>query len=408
MSFFESIEMLPDDPILSITPLYAADPRPHKANLGVGSYKNADGNPLVLNCVKKAEETILKQNLNKEYLPIDGLAELRRHSLSLIFGNNNAAIKNGEIYNAQTIGASGALRVGAEFLAEKGDRTVYLSHPSWSNHRSIFSQAGHKINYYPYYDSATHALDFDKLRQAISEIPPGSVILLHACCHNPTGLDPTDDQWRELSQLIKKYKILPFFDFAYQGFKNGLDADAFAIRLFADEGHEMLVANSYSKNFGLYGERIGSLSIVTHNKDTAAKVGSHIKRLVRSNYSSPPIHGARIIATILGDSALREEWEHELANMRSRIHEMRKALVAGLLAKGDGKTDFSFMNKQSGLFSYTGLDKDQVHFLRQENGIYMPSNGRINVAGLTWKNIDYCIESILAVTDNEKSKTQHI
>ena len=305
-------------------------------------------------------------------------------------------IASGSVFGAQTIGGTGALRVGGEFLAQQISKTIYLSNPTWPNHKPIFSRAGLKIESYPYYDQSHHRLNFAEMQRSIQEMPADSIVLLQASCHNPTGMDLSMDQWKELSKLIKKQKIMPFFDFAYQGFAQDIDEDAKAIRYFAKEGHEMLVATSYAKNFGIYGERAGFLAIVSKNKETAGKVGSQIKQIVRGNYSTPPLHAARIVATILKDPDLKKEWQDELDNMRLRVNEMRKALVEELLLRSKDK-DFSFLKQQRGLFSFCGLDNSQVHQLREEKGIYMPSNGRINVAGLNWHNIEYVVNAIVSV-----------
>ena len=397
MSYLDSLQLMPDDPILNLNVSFAADSRNNKVNLGVGSYKTGEGNPMVLSSVKKAEAILLEKNLNKEYLPIDGLKEFIQEALNVVYGNDFPALKNGEICGVQTIGGTGALRIGSEFLATRNiSKTIFVSDPTWPNHKGIFSQVGLKVDVYPYYDQVAHKLDFAGMCESIKHMPKGSIILLHACCHNPTGIDPQFEQWKELSKLIKDQQLIPFFDFAYQGFGQGLEEDAKAVRYFAEQHHEMLVASSFSKNFGLYSERVGLLSIVTPNKETAVRVCSQLKSLIRCSYSTPPSHGVRIVKTILQDPALRKEWEQELANMCERIKEMRKALVGELLTRKNNK-DFSFMNRQQGIFSYSGLDQDQVHRLRQENGIYMPSNGRINVAGLNWHNLNYVVDAILSV-----------
>ena len=397
MSYFDALPMMPDDPILNLNVSFGADSRSNKVNLGVGSYKTGEGTPMVLSAVKKAEALLLEKNLNKEYLPIDGDKEFIQEALKIIYGKDFPPLKRGEICGVQTIGGTGALRVGSELIAARNiSKTIFVSDPTWPNHKGIFSQVGLKVDLYPYYDQVAHRLDFTGMCESIKRMPKGSVIVLHACCHNPTGIDPDFDQWKELSKIIKNQQLIPFFDFAYQGFGNGLEEDAKAVRYFADQGHEMLVASSFSKNFGLYGERVGLLSFVAHNKETAAKVCSQLKSLIRCNYSTPPSHGVRIVKTILQDPSLHKEWDQELGNMRERIREMRKALVGELLTREDHK-DFSFMNRQQGIFSYSGLDLDQVHRLRQEYGIFMPSNGRINVAGLNWHNLNYVVDAILSV-----------
>ena len=397
MSLFDAVTLLPEDPILSLPIAYAADPCPNKVNLGVGSYKDAEGLPVVLTAIKKAEPLIIQQNLTKEYLPIEGHPGFLKHSLALIFGKDCPQVNENEVFASQSVGGTSALRIGADFLvAQDKQRTLYLPDPTWANHKLIFNRAGLKMDYYPYYNDVRHSINFDEMIRAITQMPAGSVILLHACCQNPTGIDLTFSQWQELSTLLKKQKIIPFFDFAYQGFGLGIEEDAQAIRYFVKEGHEMFVATSFSKNMGLYGERVGMLSFVGNNKETVRNVSSHIKQIIRASYSNPPLHGVRIAAKILSDPSLKQEWVDQLAVMRERIYEMRKTFVAGLLAKGVNK-DFSFINKQKGIFSFIGLDRNQVSLLRQDFGIYMPANGRINVAGLNLKNMDYVIEAILSV-----------
>lgn len=394
MSFFSSILLLPDDPILSLPFLMVADPRTKKVNLSVGAYRTSEGKPLVLSTVLKAEETILQKSSDKEYLPIEGIHLFLKKTKELIFGKTQA--NDTPLFTLQTLGGSGALRVGAEFLAREGsNKTIYLPNPSWPNHKLIFKMSGLKVEQYPYYDSVNHVLDFNNLCESIKEMPERSIILLHACCHNPTGIDPTLEQWKEISDLIKKKNLIPFFDFAYQGFGSNLEQDAEVIRYFISQSHEMFIASSNSKNFGLYGERIGALSVITDCNEQAHKIGSHLKQIVRGNYSNPPIHGGLIVATILDDPELFQEWSQELSNMRDRIKAMRQALAAGLLVKG--AKNFNFVIQQKGIFSYSGLSQDQVLRLREDHGIYMPLNGRINIAGLNIHNIDYVIEAILAV-----------
>lgn len=397
MSIFNSVEMQPDDPILGLGTAFKADQRASKINLGVGAYKNSEGVSQVLSCVRKAENIILEKKLNKDYLPILGNYDYIQESLKLIFGENSPALVSEVISAAQTIGATGALRVGGDFLFRNQiSDTIFLSDPSWQNHKAIFRNAGMKIDIYPYFDLNSYSLNYSGMRESIKKMPPGSVILLQPCCHNPTGLDPSFDQWKELSQIILQQKLIPFFDFAYQGFGQGLAEDAKVVRYFADVGHEMLVASSYSKNFGIYGERVGLLSIVCKDHASAVRTGSQLKQIIRGSYSMPPLQGQRIVTEILQSKELREKWVHELDNMRSRIKEMRKALLSGLQAKA-GDSEFKFLEKQTGMFSFSGLNEDQVNHLMQDFGIYMPKNGRINVAGLNTNNMDYFIESFLSV-----------
>jgi len=393
MSFFQQVELLPDDPILSIPPLFAADKHRNKVNLGVGAYRDSEGHPLVLSSVQKAEQHLLNQNLNKEYLPMDGDPEFCHSSLSLALGKNSPHLTR--VYTAQTVGGTAALKVAGDFLIKQfPNATLHLSHPSWSNHRHIFSICGFKIDTYPYVHN--HQFDFEGMCDAIKTMAKGDIILMHACCHNPTGIDPTLEQWKAISDLIRKQELFVLFDMAYQGFGSGLDEDAAVIRYFADQNHEMAVTISHSKNFGLYGERLGLLAFFVDSPDTVKKVGSQIKSTIRSIYSSPPLHGARIVKTILQSEELTAKWQEELSNMRSRIIEMRKTLTAELQSK-QSATDFSFIEKQSGLFSMTGLNREQVSLLRAEHGIYMPPSGRINIAGLNSQNVQIVADAIQEV-----------
>jgi aspartate/tyrosine/aromatic aminotransferase len=396
MPFFNDFSILPEDPILSLPLAFAADLRKYKVNLGIGAYRTAEGFPLILNSVKKAESLILHKQTNKEYLPIEGDAEFLRYASQLLFGNQSSILTSGHLFTAQTVGASGALRIGGELLSKLSNKTIFLSQPSWPNHKPIFERSGLIVGSYPYFDSKTHLLDFQGMYEGIKNMPIGSALLLHGCCHNPTGVDPTFEQWQELSKIIKQQQLIPFFDIAYQGFGQDLESDAKAIRYFAQEGHEMLVAYSFAKNFGLYNERIGFLALTTQRIEAIPKAGSQIKGLIRGNYSTPPAHGAQIVTTILKSPELRQDWETELKNMKDRVKEMRAALIADLLVKGYNK-DFSYMHHQNGLFSFCGLDADQVHRLRQEKGIYMPSNGRINIAGINTNNLEYVAESFVSV-----------
>ena len=391
MKFFDTVEMAPPDPILGLNAAFKADPRSNKVNLSIGAYKTDDLEPLVLAAVRKAEQQILTEDMDKEYLSQDGNPEYVQRSIRLVFDK-----EQDNIFGAQAPGGTAGVRLAGEFLAQIGSQVIYIPDPTWANHNQVFARAGLEVASYPYYDAERR--EFTKLRmiEAIKSIPSGSPILLHACCHNPTGLDPTPADWKELSTAIKTQGLLPVFDFAYQGFGRGIDEDATAVRHFLADGHQMLVANSYSKNFGLYGERIGGFYVVTADAGTTERVKSQVMRIIRANYSNPPLHGSRIIAAVLASDALREEWENELAVMRERISGMRKALAEGLNA-GGSSVDFSFMYKQNGMFSYSGLSKDAVDRLREEFAIYMPTNGRLNVAGLSPKNLDYVVEAILAV-----------
>lgn len=398
MSLYDSIELFPEDPILGLAILFASDNRPNKVNLGIGSYKNDRGESVVLTCVKEAEKLLLEKNLNKDYAPIDGLVAYNKVGLRLIFGEEHAHEAQ---FAVQTVGGTGALSIAGKFLARTGTKTLYLPDPSWPNHKTIFTYSGLQTSTYPYYNIKTHSINFSDMCRAILEMPAGSVILLHGCCHNPTGIDPSQAQWRELSTLIKKQKIIPLFDLAYQGFGTGIEEDAFAVRLFVEDGHELFITASFAKNFGLYGERAGLLAINTANANSAQRVRSQLKQIVRGNYSSPPIHGARIVETVLQSPTLSKLWRQEVNEMRLRIIEMRKILSTGL-AKATGR-DFSFITEQSGIFSYTGLNKDQVMRLRNDYGIYMTENGRANVAGLNTRNIDYVVQAFSTLLKSSPS-----
>lgn len=396
MSFFNETPQLPIDPILGLPVLFAADPRSNKINLGVGTYKTAEGNSIVLRSVRKAEGLLLQKHLNKDYLPIEGDPEFLQYSLMLLLGTDSSFLKSGHFFSAQTVGGASALRIGGEFLSKLVSKTIFLPQPSWSNHKQIFERAGFNVGSYPYFDPTTCLLDYAGMCEAIKNMPPKSVILLHGCCHNPTGIDPTFEQWQELSELIKKKELIPFFDVAYQGFSQDVDQDVQAVRHFVNKGHEMLIAYSFSKNFGLYGERVGFLTVTCSHQEDIPKIGSQIRSLIRGNYSNPPLHGARIVSTILKSHELALEWKAELTNMRERVKEMRKALIAALLVQGRDR-HFAYLHQQNGLFSFLGLKPEQVQKLRDEKAIYMPNNGRINVAGLNNQNISYVASALLSV-----------
>jgi aspartate aminotransferase len=392
--FFQDVPLAPEDAILSLTAKYHADPRVDKVNLGVGSYKTGAGHPYVLPSVVEAEKRILGERLDKEYLPIAGSTSFVKHTHDLIFGVDSPVKE--QTCGVQTVGGSGALRIGGEFLAGRQMKLIYLSQPSWSNHEGIFTRAGMVCKYYPYYDNRTHQVDFDSWCRVVGEMEPQTVILLHTCCHNPTGMDPTKEQWRELSKLLLKKQIFPFFDMAYQGFDMGLEQDAWPIRYFASQGHALFVATSYSKNMGLYSERVGGLFSVAPTKAISDKIGSQLRVLIRGNYSTPPAHGARIVSTILQNSELRHKWDGEVAEMRERIKKMRE-LLASKLGMMRPDLDFDFINEQRGIFSYSGLNASQVQVLISQYGLYMPPNGRINIAGLNEGNIDYVANAFAAV-----------
>lgn len=396
MSIFDHATLLPEDPILSIPIAFAKDERRQKVNLGVGAYRDEEGMPFLLPCVKKAEKLLSEQKGDKEYLPITGYAPFVKEALKIIFGDDSPLLSSKNLFAAQTIGCSGALRVAGEIMQSTGaTKRIYISKETWPNHHLIFKNAGMSIEEYPYYDPVNHKIAFDKILEAISKMEIGSCILLQACCHNPTGTDFTMEQWKALSEGIKKRRLLPLFDISYQGFGEGLVEDAAPIVLFANEGHELLITYSFAKNFGLYGERIGLLALITKEAATTEKVASHIKTSIRGNYSTPSKHGAKIVSTILTNVELKHEWLSELSTMRSRIQKMRHEFYNELKAKINKPVEF--LIHQRGMFSFSGLTSDQVAHLKSEYGIYILSNGRINVAGLNANNLKYVTESIAKV-----------
>ena len=394
---FESISAAPADPILGLADLFRADDRPHKINLGIGVYKDETGNTPVLTSVKKAEQYLLENETTKNYLSIDGLADFARCTQELLFGAENPLIAAGRARTAQTPGGTGALRVAADFLATQTSvKRVWVSNPSWPNHKNVFNAAGLEVCEYAYYDAANHQLDFDGMLAALQEAKAGDVVLFHGCCHNPTGIDPTAEQWSQLAQLSQAKGWLPLFDFAYQGFARGLNEDAEGLRIFAASHQELIVASSYSKNFGLYNERVGAITLVAADAATAETAFSQVKYTIRANYSNPPAHGAAVVATILSNQALRTIWEQELTDMRQRIQRMRQLFVNTLAEKGATR-DFSFIIQQNGMFSFSGLTKDQVIRLRDEFAVYAVNSGRVNVAGMTPDNMSALCEAIVAV-----------
>lgn len=392
-SFLESIDLAPDDSILILPILYSKDARTLKVNLGIGSYQTAEGKPYVLETVRKAEKILATKELNKEYQPIDGQSEYIEEGLKLVLGTK---FEREKIFACQTIGGTGALNLAANFLSQEVSRHIYLPDPTWSNHLQIFASTGLKVLRYPYYDAKTHSIDFQLLSDFIKTLPPGSSIVLHSSCQNPSGADLRFREWQELSQLILKQQIFPIFDNAYQGFGEGMEEDAKPIRQFLADGHEMLVATSYSKNFGLYGERAGHFTLVAHKEVTARRCASHIKQIIRTIYSSPPLHTARIVSTILSDPELKKGWLEEVNNMKIRIDAMRESLASGLEAKGC-REDFSHLRTEKGFFSLLGIDLEKTLKLREEKGIYLPPNGRINIAGLNPSNLEYVTDSICSI-----------
>ena len=395
-SIFSAIDMAPRDPILGITEAFNADTNPQKINLGVGVYYDDNGKVPLLACVRKAEEILMEQNAPRTYLPIEGLAAYDKAVQELVFGADSAVIQEKRAITVQAIGGTGALKIGADFLKRFApDAQVYISDPSWENHRALFESAGFSVNNYAYYDAATHGVDFDGMLAALKAMPTGSIVLLHACCHNPTGADLTSAQWDEVIAAVTAGGLVPFLDMAYQGFGAGIAEDGTVVRRFADAGGPLLVSNSFSKSFSLYGERVGALSVVAASGEEAARLMSQLKRVVRTNYSNPPVHGGKVVATVLTTPELRQMWEDELAGMRVRIKEMRVAFVEKLKAKAPAH-DFDFVRDQVGMFSYSGLTKAQVEQLRAQS-IYAVDTGRICVAALNSRNIDIVIDAIAKV-----------
>ncbi|MEM8511949.1 aromatic-amino-acid transaminase [Massilia sp. MP_M2] len=395
-SLFSAIEMAPRDPILGITEAFNADTNTAKINLGVGVYYDDKGKVPLLECVQKAEAKLMEQPTPRTYLPIEGLAAYDKAVQELVFGVDSPVIQEKRALTVQAIGGTGALKIGADFLKRFLPASdVYISDPSWENHRALFETAGFTVHNYAYYDAATRGVNFDGMLAALKAMPAGSIVVLHACCHNPTGADLTQDQWGQVIAAVQAGNLVPFLDMAYQGFANGIDEDGAVVRRFAATGMAMLVSNSFSKSFSLYGERVGALSIVATTSEEATRVLSQLKRVVRTNYSNPPTHGGKVVATVLATPELRTLWEEELAGMRVRIREMRGAMVEKLKAKAPGH-DFEFVREQVGMFSYSGLSKEQVGKLRDES-IYAVDTGRICVAALNSTNIDRVVDAIAKV-----------
>lgn len=394
---FDQLELAPPDAIMGLNEAFRNDPNTNKINLTVGVYKDAQGVTPVFSAVKKAEERLLRTETTKTYLPIEGAHEYAARVQELILGPGHEIIIGRRAVTADTPGGTAALRIAADLIHKLSpDTTVWLSEPTWPNHPGIFDAAGLTIRTYPYYDAPSHGLDFDGMKAALQMVAAGDVVLLHGCCHNPTGIDPTLDQWTELAQLLRERMAIPFFDFAYQGLGDGLEPDAQGLRAFATEGCELLVASSFSKNFGLYCERTGALTLVTHSAESAVASLSHLKRAIRVSYSNPPAHGAAVVTTILGDPQLRGEWEEEVRGMCRRINSMRQLFVDTLRKKGVER-DFSFLTRQRGMFSYSGLTMDQVDALREKFSVYIVGSGRINVAAITEHNMDALCDAVADV-----------
>ncbi|GAB3442897.1 aspartate/tyrosine/aromatic aminotransferase [Massilia solisilvae] len=395
-SLFGAIDMAPRDPILGITEAFNADTNPAKINLGVGVYYDDNGKVPLLECVQKAESKLMEQQAPRTYLPIEGLAQYDKAVQELVFGADSPVIQEKRAVTVQALGGTGGLKIGADFLKRFApDSQVYISDPSWENHRALFESAGFVVNHYTYYDPATHGVNFEGMLASLKSMPQGSIVVLHACCHNPTGADLTQEQWGAVIEAVKAGGLIPFLDMAYQGFGSGIAEDGAVVGRFVQAGGPLLVSNSFSKSFSLYGERVGALSVVASSAEEAARLLSQLKRVVRTNYSNPPVHGGKVVATVLSTPELRQLWEDELAHMRVRIKQMRDALVEKLKAKAPGH-DFDFVRKQVGMFSYSGLTKEQVAKLRAES-IYAVDTGRICVAALNSKNIDRVVDAIAKV-----------
>lgn len=396
-SLFANVEMAPRDPILGVTEAYHADTNPNKVNLGVGVYTDDGGKVPVLQCVRTAEQELAATPLARNYLPIDGLAAYNRAVQELVFSADSTVIRDGRAITVQTLGGTGGLKTGADLLRRLNrEAQIWISDPSWENHRALFEYAGFTVNTYPYYDPATHGVAFDAMLKTLDGLKAGSIVLLHACCHNPTGVDLTPAQWDRVIEVVNRRGLVPFLDMAYQGFAEGIDADAYAVRRFSTACPVLFLSNSFSKSLSLYGERVGAFSIVADSKEAAGRVMSQLKRVIRTNYSNPPTHGGQTVAKVLTTPALRAQWEGELGEMRERIKTMRREIVDKVRAlRAD--FDFSFVVEQRGMFSYSGLTAAQVQRLREKYSVYAIDSGRICVAALNTRNVDYVARAIADV-----------
>ncbi|EGQ9276884.1 TPA: aspartate/tyrosine/aromatic aminotransferase [Vibrio vulnificus] len=394
---FEKVVAAPADPILGLTEEFKKDPRAEKINLGVGIYKTEQGETPVLATVKKAEAALVETEKTKSYLTIEGTAEYALAVQKLLFGADAELINAQRAKTAQAPGGTGALRVAGEFIKRQlGDVKIWISNPTWANHHGVFRAAGLETVEYAYYNPETKDKDFAAMLADLEKASAGDVVLLHGCCHNPTGIDPTEQEWEALAKLVADKGLLPLFDFAYQGFAKGVEEDAQGLRTFAKFNKEILVASSFSKNFGLYNERVGAFTLVAESQEIAETAFSQVKAIIRSIYSNPPAHGSAVVTHILNDAALRAEWEAEVAEMRDRIQEMRELFVTTLKEEGVA-ADFSFIERQNGMFSFSGLNKDQVARLKEEFAIYIVGSGRISVAGMTKSNMGPLCKAIAAV-----------
>ena len=394
---FQHLEPYAGDPILSLNEAFQADPRAHKVNLSIGIYFDDEGRIPVLDCVRRAEAQLLDASGPKPYLPMEGSGPMRRAVQALLFGPSHEAVTSGRVATLQTVGSSGGLKVGADFLRRWfPGSAVWVSDPTWDNHRAVFEGAGLSVHTYPYYDAATGGLAFEAMCEALDRLPPRSVVLLHACCHNPTGVDLSAAQWQTLIPLLCRRELIPYLDLAYQGYGDGIEEDAYAVRAFADAGMHFFVANSFSKSMSLYGERAGALSVVCADVAEADLVLGQMKATVRRNYSSPGIHAAGVVARVLTDPALRASWEADVRAMRERIAQMRVALHEVISARVPGR-DFGYFLSQRGMFSYTGLSAAQVDRLREEHAVYLVRSGRMCVAGLNHGNVHRAAQAMAAV-----------
>ncbi|HEY2561958.1 MAG TPA: amino acid aminotransferase [Caldimonas sp.] len=402
-SLFDAVEMAPRDPILGLNEQFAADPNPARVNLGVGVYYDENGKLPLLRCVRAAEEKMMDARQARGYLPIDGIAAYDAATQALVFGVDAPARRDGRIATVQAVGGTGGLKIGADLLQRMNPAArVLISEPSWENHRALFEGAGFEVSTYPYYDPASHGVDFEAMHAALGSAAPGTIVVLHACCHNPTGCDLTPGQWQHVVDLLAARGLVPFLDMAYQGFGDGISEDGHAVQLCLEAGLDFFVATSYSKSFSLYGERAGALSVVCPTREAAARVLSQLKRVIRTNYSNPPTHGAAAITTVLTTPALRALWEDELAGMRERIKHMRVELQRRLVAAG-AAIDTDFITRQRGMFSYSGLTKAQMQRLRSEFGVYGVDSGRICVAALNERNLDTVVAAITEVTEKAQA-----
>ena len=397
MSLFSAVAMAPRDPILGLNEQYAADPNPQKVNLGVGVYFDDNGKLPLLQCVQAAEKALMDTPTARGYLPIDGIAAYDNAVKALVFGADAEPVTSGRVATVQAIGGTGGLKIGADFLHKLNPNAkVLISDPSWENHRAIFQNAGFEVDTYAYYDAAKRGVNFDGMLQSLRSAAPGTIAVLHACCHNPTGYDITPAQWDQVIEVVKANNLVAFLDMAYQGFGHGIAEDGAVIGKFVAAGLNIFVSTSFSKSFSLYGERVGALSVVANDKEEAARVLSQLKIVIRTNYSNPPTHGGAVVAKVLTTPALRQQWEEELGAMRVRIKAMRQKLVDGLQAAGV-QQDMSFMTQQIGMFSYSGLTKEQMLRLRSEFGVYGTDTGRICVAALNSQNVGYVCQAIAKV-----------